>query len=201
MTLKVNTLQSTSGDIRIQQPNALYAPGQIVQVAFNVAQMRHLAAVPNNDAGQRGDWGSQAEWGGGHLWPLDVTITPKSTKSFIFVEFNIFFEVHHDILFRVVRNGALIGSQWGGGDYSQGRWSGAATARYDNNNDTTPSYLHIPWIDSPGTTDPVTYSLAPRSSNGSNYTFYLNTTINNWQYGSDAREAGVSFSIAQEIAY
>lgn len=199
--LNVNTLQGPSNEIRVAYPNCVYAPGHIIQVKWNLSMERFYYAVPNNDGGMRGDsFAEGSNQGGTIIRPLDITITPKSRRSFINVEFNLFYETNNNVVFVVLRDGNLIGSQWGSG-YNQGKWSGAAVSRYDNNDDSTPSYLNLPWIDCPGTTHPVTYSIAVKSSDSAGRSLTLNSTISNYQFGADAYEQGCSFSIAQEIAY
>lgn len=199
--LNFNNLQSPTNVIRVQKPNAIYAPGHMIDVAYTVAHQRAYYNIPNNDGGMRGDiYAEGVVMGGTIIRPLDVTITPKSVDSYIFVEFNVFYECANNIVFSVLRDGMLVGAQWGSG-YDQGKWTGAGTARYDNNNDSTPDYINLPWIDRPGTTDPVTYSFVVKSSGGSNHEFILNGTYSNYQFGSDNYEQGVSFAIAQEIAY
>ena len=199
--LNVNTLQGPSNVVRVQHPNAVYAPGHIIQVKWNLAMERIFYAVPNNDGGFRADsFAEGSNQGGTIIRALDITITPKSSKSFIFVEFNMFYETNHNVVFSILRNGMLVGAQWGSG-YQQGRWTGAGVSRYDNNNDSTPSYINLPWIECPGVTTPVTYSIAAKSSGATAYTMTLNSTLANYQNGGDAYEQGCSFSLAQEIAY
>jgi hypothetical protein len=200
--LKFNTLQGLSGNtVRVASPNVLYAPGHIIQVKWSLSMQRVYYTVPNNDGGMRGDiFAEGVNQGGTIIRPLDITIKPKTTNSYIFVEFNLFYEANHDLVFTVLRDGMLIGAQWGSG-YNQGKWTGAAPSRYDNNDSSTPSYLNLPWIDRPGTVGEVTYSIAAKSSNSGNRSLTLNSTIVNYQNGTDAYEQGCSFSIAQEIAY
>ena len=160
--------------------------------------------IPNNDGGSRGDiFATGITEGGTVITPLNVTIQPKTLDSYIFIEFNVFYETDNNISFNIVRDGMLVGAAFGNVnnvDYNS-RWSGAGVARYDNNNDSTPSYISLPWVDRPGTTDPVTYGFAVRSAGGSNYEFMLNTTYGSYQNGQDDYEVGVSFGIAQEIAF
>ena len=201
--LNFNTLQGPgpSNIIRVAQPNSIYAPGHIIQVKWALSMERAYYSIPNNDGGMRGDvYAEGINQGGTIIRPLDVTIIPKSPDSFIFVEFNVFYEADTDQVFTILRDGNLVGAQWGSG-YNQGKWTGAGSSRYDNNNDSTPSYINLPWIDCPGTTDAVTYSFAVKSSNSSNKSFVLNGTYANYQFGTDAYEQGCSFTIAQEIAY
>lgn len=200
--IKTNAIESTGSDIRVQAPNVLYAPGHIVQVQWNRSMERFYYAVPNNDAGMRNSsFAEGSNQGGTIIRPLDITIAPKSVNSFIHVEFNMFYEASSNIVFSVLREGTLIGAQYYGGDYSQARWVGAGVSRYDNNDNSTPSYIQLNWIDRPGTTGPVTYSIAAKSSDASNRSLTLNSVLGSYQNGQDAHEQGVSFSIAQEIAY
>ena len=199
--LNFNTLQGPSNVVRVQHPNAVYAPGHAIQVKWNLSMERFYYSIPNNDGGMRADsFAEGSNQGGTIIRPLDISIIPKSPDSWIFVEFNVFYECDNNIVFSILRDGQLVGAQWGSG-YAQGKWTGAGTARYDNNNSSTPSYINLPWIDQPGTTDPVTYSFAAKSSGGSNVEFILNATYSSYQFGSDDLEQGCSFSIAQEIAW
>lgn len=199
--LNFNTLQGTSGVVRVAQPNVIYAPGHAIQVKWNLSMERFYYNIPDNDSGMRdASFAEGSNQGGTIIRPLDITITPKSMDSFIHVEFNVFYETDANCVFSILRDGQLVGAQWQNGGVS-GRWVGAGVARYDNNNSSTPSYIHLPWVDRPGTTDPVTYSFAAKNSAGSNINFILNATYVNYQFGSDDLEQGCSFSIAQEIAY
>jgi hypothetical protein len=199
--LKFNELQGLSNVVRVAHPNAIYAPGHVIQVKWNMSMERFYYAIPNNDGGMRADhFAEGSNQGGTIIRPLDITIIPKSVNSFIHVEFNMFYEGDNNIVFSILRDGQLVGAQFQSGG-NDGRWVGAGVARYDNNGDSTPSYINLPWIDRPGTTSAVTYSIAAKSGTGSNYTLTLNSTLSNYQFGSDAYEQGVSFSIAQEIAF
>jgi len=202
-TLLFNNL---TGPTRIQTPDTIYAPGHIVQVAYTVSQERFYYTVPNNDGGMRADiFAEGIHEGGVIVRPLDVTITPRSRDSYIFVEFNVFYESNHNIVFTVLRDGNMVGvaelDHSVTGFFGTSKPNGIGVARYDNNYDSTPSYITMPWIDRPGKTEAVTYSFAVKSSGASNQSFTLNTTNSNYQSGADAYEAGVSFAIAQEIAF
>lgn len=190
--------------VKVLEPNRIYAPGNIIQVVHSIVMERGYYSIPNNDGGMRGDVFAQGiNDGGTIIRPLDITITPTSMYSFIHVEFNVFFEADTDQVFTVLRDGMMVGAQYRDAVSSSvaGKWVGAGSSRYDNNNDSTPSYINLPWVDRPGTTSPVTYSFAVKSSNSGNKDFVLNATYSNYQYGADAYEQGVSFAIAQEIAY
>lgn len=199
--LKFNTLQGVGNLVRVEHPNAIYAPGHIIQNKFNISMERFYYTIPNNDVGMRGgNFAEGINQGGTIIRPLDITIAPKSINSWIHVEFNMFYETNHNVVFSILRDGQLVGAQYFRGDASQGRWNGAGISRYDNNDNSTPSYINLPWVECPGTTNPVTYSIAAKSSGGSQYSLVLNGTLANYENGADAYEQGVSFSIAEEIA-
>jgi hypothetical protein len=204
MTLLVNNISAVGTEVRIAQPNAIYQPGQIIQVKWSRAMQRLRYNIPNNDGGSRGDiFATGITEGGTVITPLNVTITPKSLDSFIFVEFCVAYECTNNAVFNIVRDGMLVGAAFGNvNDQSyNSRWTGAGVSRYDNNDSSTPSHICLPWVDRPGTIDPVTYGFAVRSSGGSNIEFMLNTTYGSYQNGQDDHEVGVSFGIAQEIAF
>jgi hypothetical protein len=204
MTLKVNNISAIGSSVRIAHPNAIYQPGQIIQVRWSRAMQRLRYNIPNNDGGSRGDiFATGISEGGTIIRPLDVTITPKSLDSYIFIEFCVAYETDNNVVFNIVRDGMLVGAAFGNvNDLNyNSRWTGAGVSRYDNNNSSTPGYICLPWVDRPGTTSPVTYGFAVRSSGGSNHEFMLNTTYGSYQNGQDDHEVGVSFGIAQEIAF
>lgn len=204
MTLKVNNISAIGSSVRIASPNAIYQPGQIIQVKWSRAMQRLRYNIPNNDGGSRGDvFATGISEGGTIIRPLDVTITPKSLDSYIFVEFCVAYEATNNIVFNIVRDGMLVGAAFGNvnDNVYNSRWSGAGVSRYDNNDSSTPSHICLPWVDRPGTTDAVTYGFAVRSSGGGNHEFMLNTTYGSYQNGQDDHEVGVSFGIAQEIAF
>jgi hypothetical protein len=204
MTLKVNNISAIGSSVRIASPNAIYQPGQIIQVKYSQAMQRLRYNIPNNDGGSRGDiFATGISEGGTIISPLDVTITPKSLDSYIFIEFCVAYEATNNIVFNIVRDGMLVGAAFGnvGSLTYNSRWTGAGVSRYDNNDSSTPSHICLPWVDRPGTTDPVTYGFAVRSSGGGNHEFMLNTVYSAYQNGADDQEVGVSFGIAQEIAF
>lgn len=199
--LNVNNITGTNNIIRMQKPNAFYSPGNIVQVAYSICEERYYQAVPRRREGFLSEWGGQAQHGGVPIEPLNVVIEPRSENSWMLVEFHLFYEVSNDVNFVILRDENLVGSQYYGSDVNQGVWSSLAPSRYDNNDDSTPSYLNCCCFDRPGRTTPVTYKLATISSNGNNYTARINVTHSNYVNGADAYEIGVSFGIVQEIAY
>ena len=204
MTLRVNAINAIGTEVRIAQPNAIYQPGQIIQVKYSRAMQRLRYNIPNNDGGSRGDvFATGISEGGTIIRPLDITIQPKSLDSYIFIEFCVAYEAGNNMVFNIVRDGMLVGAAFGNvnDQLYASKWTGAGVSRYDANDSSTPSHICLPWVDRPGTTDPVTYGFAARSSDGSNLEFMLNTTYGSYLNGSDDLEVGVSFGIAQEIAF
>jgi hypothetical protein len=203
--LLVDNIAPTSGSIvAAYNPNVFYWPGAHVQTVFNRVETRMYAWAPNNDGNARGDYGANYSYDGGFpIRMLDISIAPTSERSWIHLEWNIFYETNENVLFNILRDGNIISTP-GVGDvvdaYVQGKWVGAGVSRYDNNGDSTPSYIQLNWIDNPSTIETVTYSVAIKSSNGNAYDFTLNATLSNYQNGGDAYEQGVSFAIANEIA-
>ena len=201
--LNVNTLEGPTGvnQIRMKYPSVLYAPGHIVQVRFNQVFQRVYMNPPTNDGGMRGDNQAGDVFSGGIIIrPMDISIKPSTPRSAIYIEFCMHYEASADTVFTILRDKNLIGAQYQMEDLNAGKWVGAGITRYDNNNDSTPSYICIPWVDYPGTTEWVSYHVAVKSSNSSGQTFILNGTFSNYPNGADAYEIGTSFSIAQEIA-
>lgn len=193
MTLNVNTLQAASTNILVPSPHSLYATGHIIQTKHIMAQERLYFSVPENNS----RW--QYANGTTPLHPLRITITPKSAESLLYVEFNCFFETDNNVVFLILRNDNVEGAGWDNGQ-DTGIWNGAGVSRYDNNTDSTPAYITIPWVSKARTTSPVTFCLGIRYSNRSTYGFTFNSTYSNYQNGADAYEQGVSFAIVHEIA-
>lgn len=193
-TLKVNTITAGSGSGQIDIPTnnrisgndvgSLYAPGLIVQTV--------LVRSDN-----RTTFGSAASGNGTPITDLNLTITPKFANSIIVCQWMLNGELHQDNVLLIWKNGALADN---GYNQQAGnvRYSGYASAFYDQNESSTPSNWKILYSDTPGSTSPQTYGLACRSSSATAYTFYLNRTVAS--LGADAQENMVSFGMAQEIA-
>ena len=131
-----------------------------------------------------------------HISALDISITPKFANSKIKIEWNVSYEVGHDNVFRIYRDGSLIGYNYDAG--SSHHWSGVAVPAYDQNTASTPSHIHIVWVDTPNTTSPITYKLYKKDAAGSGFdAFYLNRPLNG---NSNNNESGVSHAIVTEIA-
>lgn len=192
--LKVNSILSTSGagQVTIPTNNQIYgedvgsirAPGLILQTV-----------IVRSD--NRTTFGSAASGNGTPITDLNLMITPKFSNSIILCQWMLNGELNQDNVLLIWKNGALADN---GYNQQAGnvRYSGYASAFYDQNESSTPSNWKIMYSDTPGSTSPQTYGLACRSSSATAYTFYLNRTVSS--LGADSNENLVSFGIAQEIA-
>jgi hypothetical protein len=132
---------------------------------------------------------------------LNITITPKSATSLLLCTWMINAEVHWNNVFVIHKNGSLITtSGYEGYNNAIGnlRYSGIASAFYDNDNATTPSNYYIQYVVPSISTVESTYAPAIRSSEATAYTFFLNRTISS--AGADNNENMVSTGMIQEIA-
>lgn len=173
------------GDHLIAFPNnnTLYVPGQVIQCVWTKMD-NHATYNSYNDNNSRDITG------------LNTTITLKRANSLVYLQWWLFYECHHDITFQAKRSGTVIGYNTEVGNV---RWSGIGCAEYEHSHDqnSTPSYTHMAWVDTPGSVGPHVYSLGSRSSTASNYDIRVNRS---WGTFQDNHEGGVSYCMIQEIA-
>jgi len=169
-----NLVASTTGGI--------YAPGMVLQTVWNNTSSRRTYTSPTSTVGQA-------------INELDINIKPTRSNSIIWLQYMVFYEMHHDNVFTILRDGSLVGYNTTAGNNN---WSGVAVSPYDTDESSTPRTQYISWYDTPGGTSNYRYSLAVRCSTGTSYTFALNRTISSW--GQDSYETGVSAVVAMEIA-
>ena len=189
-TLKVSSLlhATNTGTIIIPAGNRLrgvdagsiYAPGMIIQTIYSRTDAKSTYSAPV---------GSNTS-----VTELQITITPKFANSVIMLTYNVTYEMHWDTIFRLSRNGTVIGTN----TTDSGRWSGWAIPGYDTDTASTPTTKHFIYRDSPATTGALTYNFLVSSSGPTAYTFFLNRSVNS--AGSDNHEVGISQVLAQEIA-
>lgn len=133
---------------------------------------------------------------------LNLTITPEFSDSLILMTYMINGEPHHNVIWLMHQNGSLITtSGYEGYNNIRGntRYSGFSPSRYDRNDSTTPTNLFFQYAVIAGSTATRTYAPAVRSSNSSNYTLYLNRTVDS--IGLDPhRENMISTGTIMEIA-
>lgn len=160
----------------------IVAPGMIVQTVWINSSSRRTYTSPQTGNGQP-------------IYELDLRIKPTRSNSIIYLQWMLFYEMHHDNVFTVLRDGSLVGYNTQSGN---NMWSGAGVSFYDNDEASTPRNQYISWTDSPSSTSWLNYQLAVRCSTNTSYTFALNRTLNS--VGQDSYETGVSMGIAMEIA-
>lgn len=183
MTVTLNNLEPQSGnEIVFNAAHQMQHQGKVVQTVTVTSHVRNTYSAPNSGNGTQ-------------ITPLNLTITPYRADSIIWLRWTVAYEMHHDTVFLVQKDGSLIGYNT---DLGNNRWSGILTPQYDNDYSSTPQVNTINWFDTAGSTAARTYQLCVRSSGGSNYTFALNRTLGST--GTDGHEIGVSHGIAREIS-
>jgi hypothetical protein len=183
-TLKANNITNIAGNF----PTIPAYPGQVLQVQ-----------TVRTD--ERNTYSSATSGNGTAVSALNLTITPKFSNSLIACQWMINGELHQDNVFIIHRDGALVTTTGQTGYNStteNSRWSGYASAFYDQNENSTPSNWFIQYFGTANSTASTTIAPATRSSSGSAYTFYLNRTVGS--AGSDAYETMVSTGMIMEIA-
>jgi hypothetical protein len=129
---------------------------------------------------------------------LDITITPKYANSKIIVRWEIQYEAGYNGGFVVWKNGVLAGNGYNtvAGNNTMNSY---APFEYDADVASTSNRTILTYVDSPGSTSPITYSVAGRSSDtASAQNFWLNRTVSN--VNASAYESGVSIGEIWEIA-
>lgn len=185
-TLIVDELQGSAGGnhiINVDRNNTLYAPGHVIQTVWRKFDS-HATYNSYNDNVSRDISG------------LDLSITLKRSNSMVLLKWWLFYECHHDITFQAKRGGTVIGVN---NEVGNVRWSGIGCAEYEHSfdNGSTPSYMHMCYVDFPGSVGPHTYTLGSRASAGTNYDIRINRAFSGFQ---DSHEAGVSWAMIEEIA-
>lgn len=186
--LVTNELYSPNGSpITIPFGHTLLYSGAIIQTV----------AIKSRD---RTTFSSLTTGNGTEVLPLRVPITPKYSTSTIYLQWMVNGEFHHDNVFTIFQNGALVttaGSEGYNSVSGNVRWSGYAVAQYDGDEASTPSNMYIQYSAPAGSTSARTYAPAVRSGGGTAYTFYLNRSISTI---GDTYETQMSIGLAMEIA-
>ena len=174
--------------ISIPAGHTLYAPGSVVQVQTVRSDSR--TTIASNNSGN-----------GTTITQLNLTITPKFANSKLIMQWMINGEIHHDNVIVIHKDGSLITTAGATGYNSESgnvRWSGFATAAYDNDTASTPSNFFIQYECISGSTVAQTFAPATKSSVGTSYTFFLNRA--SASTGADSQETSVSTGVIWEIA-
>ncbi len=201
MEIIVDTLQSDNGTLQIADgteldfgnDGSLILPGSVVNFNYVEYDGRTGTSCPNNAFVT--------------IPQMEVEITRKVAGSSFHVVFMVNGEcTSHDHGFTIHRrvNGggwSLVGYNT---DIGAQRWSGVNHGWYDRNNDSTPMQASCVWYDPApsNSTFPVGstmgYTVGTRSSNSSNFTFWINRTDS--RIGQNAYENMVSVGYVMEIA-
>lgn len=162
---------------------SIYAPGMVVQTVTNRADTRTTYSAPAGTTGTE-------------IAILTTSITPKFSNSKIVIWLSLFCEIHHDSVFRLTRNGTMIGQNTDAG--TSARYAGWFVNGYDNDYSSTPDTVTAIYVDSPNTTSTCTYKFLTSGSGGTAYTLSVNRTLGSG--GADNHEQGISHVVIQEIA-
>ena len=179
-------IKNSSGAVtaKIDAAGEFVHPGTILQ--FSNIRVDSQATYTGNTSGN-----------GTEISLMNQTITPRRSDSKLMIYWEVQGEAHWDGTIVIWKNGSIMSNGYNTVS-GNNRWSGYATFPYDPDFSTTPQRMIMTFIDTPGSTSPVTYSIAYRSSNATTQTFYLNRPVADG--GSDGREVGVSMGYIMEIA-
>ena len=165
--------------IRGASAGSLVAPGMVVQTVYKRSDTR-VAYASNSSANVI-------------IAELTQSFTPIYSNSKVLLQYNIFGEASNENgVFLIARDGAVIARNTN----STEAYSGLAVLSYDANNTNTPATQHVMYMDTPGGTSAVEYTLLFRSGGTSSY--YLNRCVGS--DGSSNAEIGISQLVIQEIA-
>jgi len=181
----VNTSLITANSVTTQ---SISAPGGIVlQTVYKRVDTK--LAVSFATAGSLGSI----------ITDLNTTITPKFANSSVLVNFSLTYEVHHDTIFKLFRTTSAGGTvEIGKNTTDANYWSGIWLPGYDADNTSTPTTNTFMYIDTPNTTQPVTYQLMIQSAGITASTFFLNRSVTS--AGQASYEVAISQVILQELS-
>ena len=151
----------------------------------------------------RTTWSSNNSGNGNEITPLRLTISPKFAGNLLICQWVISGDFNHDNVFTIFRNGGLNstgGEQGYNTEVGNNRWSGFASATYDqagSDTGSTPHHWFIQYFANADSTSSRTYGPAVRSSNGSNFTLFLNRT--GGSNGQNGHEMTVSTGVIWEV--
>ena len=186
-TLAVNELRATpENNWTIAMPQGTYitSPGQVIQTVWRRFDFpTTYSSIPTS---------------GAPLVFSDLTlrISKKFSNSFCYVQWWLFYETHHNMTFKAMRDGTVIGFN---NEVGNTRFSGIGTAEYEHSfdNASTPSVLHLAYYDQVNTAADIFYQLGATGSGGGVYNIMFNVTTNT--AATDNYERGVSWAMVQEI--
>jgi len=193
-TLKVGAIQSTTGNAAmtvantgvITAPNAIVAPGSVLQVQYTQYTSTFSQSITANTDTVLGSA------------VLTLNITPKSTSSIIRLDAHVMHEWG--------RGDAPAESMWffyrdttklaapSSGSRSTGI-TPSMISYYNIDATSTPESVYYTYFDSPSSTSQITYKIGVRNALGTN--LHVNKTVND--HDTSTHERGISFISATEI--
>jgi hypothetical protein len=184
---KVSGALSSSWGIDVDTNSHVHIPGSVLQTIY--VRSDALSTYASAITGE-----------GTTIGDLAITITPRSSSSLLLCTWMINCEVNQNNVFLVHKNGVIIttpGYQGFNSEYTYNRYSGIASAMYDNNDATTMSNHYIQYAVPAISTSTAIYAPAIRASGATAYTLFLNRSVN---APAAAVEISVSSGMIQEIA-
>ena len=184
----IEAKNASTNTILLASGTQIYEPNTIIQTVTVRSDLRTTYSSPITGNGTT-------------IAALNTTITPKRSSSLLLITWMINGEMHHNNVFTVHQDNALItttGFQGFNNEVGNVRWSGIAAGVYDRNEDSTPSNWIIQYAASAGSTTSRTYAPAVKSAGGTAYTFALNRTLTGSI--SDNNESMISTGMIMEIA-
>ena len=165
-----------------------------------IAQVQQTSFTTNSDVsmGTAGTWYTISD--------LDVTITPKTNTNKILISGHIYGETshyeHHNNwrIARTISGGSLapINLNTHSSPGNRTLVTGTLLISYQNNHLSTPTSIIIPpYLDSPTTTNEITYHVQIMNYNDANANFNLNHTVDDSDSG--AHERGTSWLTVMEV--
>lgn len=178
--------QTNNHCITMPSGQCINAPGQVLQTVWRKFDYPFVYNLPA---------GSGAN--GTILGGLNLTITKKDPNSYCYIQWWLFYETHHDVVFRAFRDGSLVGYNTQSGITP---FSGIGTAEYEHSfdNSSTPSVIHLCYWDRNVSAAAMTYQLAATGGT-TTYNMMVNTATSNTN--QDSYERGVSWAMIEEISY
>jgi len=129
---------------------------------------------------------------------LNNSITTTVNNSYILYDLNMFYEVHYDVVFVLLRIANGVTTEIASGNSSGLAAYGFAGAKYDHNNqDSTGSQTIYKFLDTPNVVAGTVVSYQVRFYGSAAHVFFLNRTVNGTNSG--AYEDGISTVLLTEI--
>lgn len=187
-TLKVDSISSNNQNYVDISNTYIVQKNTPIQAVYKRTDAMVTYSTPTSGEGRR-------------IKELEISIKPKKTTSLLLLRWMINFEMHHDEMFVIHRNGQLIrnpGEEAYNNVVGDVRWSGVGTSAYDYNNNSTLENLCLQLVVTANSTNWQTYAPAVRDTGGSSQTFALNRALGS--AGTDSYENTVSTAMIMEIA-